>query len=240
MELYKSSDFSALTETLFIERCLNLLKPGGRMGIVLPEGVLNNSDLQRFREFVEGKAKILLIVSIPSDVFKASGANVKPSLMFFKKFTEDERDVYTSIKQKSHREVKERHPEFNDIVAKLALRGKEAPTKDERKKLRIEKKRLEAVMEAEFKQLVKERFDYDIPIAEVEKAGINSIGAEIDNDLIPLEEEFTAYRIEHVLWELPHKELKYVFDSEGNMFRERIADGLVCEPELFYGKDLKI
>ena len=74
LSLYKIG--SGLTEVLFIERCLNLLKPGGRMGIVLPEGVLNGTNLQKAREFVEGKAKLLLIVSIPQDVFMASGATV--------------------------------------------------------------------------------------------------------------------------------------------------------------------
>ena len=88
LSLYKID--SSLTEVLFVERCLNLLKPGGRMAIVLPEGVLNNPNLQKARDFVEGKAKIILIVSIPQDVFIASGATVKPSLLFFKKFTEEE------------------------------------------------------------------------------------------------------------------------------------------------------
>lgn len=63
---------SGLTEVLFIDRCLNLLKPGGRLGIVLPEGVLNNSNLQNVRDYFEGRAKILLIVSIPQDVFMAA------------------------------------------------------------------------------------------------------------------------------------------------------------------------
>jgi type I restriction enzyme M protein len=90
LDLYKTGSMSTLTEVLFIERCLNLLKPGGRMGIVLPEGVLNNTNLQKIREFVESKAKIILITSIPQDVFIASGATVKPSLLFFKKFTEEE------------------------------------------------------------------------------------------------------------------------------------------------------
>lgn len=90
LSLYHTGKMSALTEVLFIERCLNLLKPGGRMGIVLPEGTLNNDNLQRVREYVEGRAKILFIVSIPQDVFMASGAMVKPSLMFFKRFTEEE------------------------------------------------------------------------------------------------------------------------------------------------------
>lgn len=79
LSLYDTGKMSTLTEVLFIERCLNLLKPGGRMGIVLPEGVLNNSNLQKIREYVESKAKIVLITSIPQDVFIASGATVKPS-----------------------------------------------------------------------------------------------------------------------------------------------------------------
>ena len=33
------------TEIIFIERCLSLLKPGGRLGIVLPEGIFNNPSL---------------------------------------------------------------------------------------------------------------------------------------------------------------------------------------------------
>ena len=43
LSLYDSGKLSGLTEVLFIERCLRLLKPGGRLGIVLPEGVLNLS-----------------------------------------------------------------------------------------------------------------------------------------------------------------------------------------------------
>lgn len=59
-------------------------KKGGRLGIVLPDGVLNGANLQKCRDFVEGKAKILMITSIPQDVFVAAGATVKPSLLFLK------------------------------------------------------------------------------------------------------------------------------------------------------------
>lgn len=82
---------STNAEVLFVERCIRLLKPGGRAGIVLPEGVFNNSSSQKLREYVEGNAHILNITSIPADVFLASGANVKPSLLFIKKFTESEK-----------------------------------------------------------------------------------------------------------------------------------------------------
>ncbi len=95
-----------LTEVLFLERCLNLLKPGGRLGIVLPEGVLNNQNLQHIRDYFESIAKILLVVSLPQEVFAASGAIVKTSIVFFKKFTEEERRQYDAIKEKAIQTVR--------------------------------------------------------------------------------------------------------------------------------------
>lgn len=88
LELYQINNNS--TEILFIERCINLLKPGKRAGIVLPEGVLDNPALDRIRRFIESRAKILNITSIPADVFLSSGANIKPSLVFIEKFKDGE------------------------------------------------------------------------------------------------------------------------------------------------------
>lgn len=90
LSLFELGKISSLTESLFLERCLNLLKPGGRMGIVLPEGVMNNIALKRVREYVEGRAKIINITSIPQDVFIASGATIKPSVLFLQKLNDDE------------------------------------------------------------------------------------------------------------------------------------------------------
>lgn len=220
LDLFQIGKFSGLTEVLFIERCLNLLKPGGRMGIVLPEGVLNNTNLQKVRDFVESKAKILLIVSIPQDVFMAAGATVKPSLLFFKKFTENEAEEYNRIYIQASHEVEAKYDEeMTDIDAKLAKRGKEALSKDEKKSLRARKKELVALIENEIKVLVKERFDYVIPIAEVQKAGISTTGAKIENELEPLEKEFTEYRKENKLWEKHVKATKYnVSECESTYF----------------------
>src|SRR3989344_39521 len=44
---------------LFIERALNLIKPGGRLAIVLPQGVLNNTNMQYIRQYLFDKARIL-------------------------------------------------------------------------------------------------------------------------------------------------------------------------------------
>lgn len=235
LDLFQIGKFSGLTEVLFIERCLNLLKPGGRMGIVLPEGVLNNTNLQKVRDFVESKAKILLIVSIPQDVFMAAGATVKPSLLFFKKFTENEAEEYNRIYIQASHEVEAKYDEeMTDIDAKLAKRGKEALSKDEKKSLRARKKELVALIENEIKVLVKERFDYVIPIAKVQKAGISTTGSKIENELEPLEKEFTEYRRENKLWEKHVKATKYNVSDDGTMLRTRFIDGVACEPEPFY------
>ena len=71
-ELPKASEKTATaikTEILFIERCLSLLKPGGRLGIVLPEGIFNNPSLAYVREFCENRAFIRAVSQLaPGDV----------------------------------------------------------------------------------------------------------------------------------------------------------------------------
>lgn len=109
VDKFEVSKFSTLTEVMFIERCLKLLRKGGRMGIVLPEGVLNNGDLQKVRQYFESKAKIILITSIPQDVFIASGATVKPSIVFLKRFTESEEQEYLTAKMQATTEVEQKY-----------------------------------------------------------------------------------------------------------------------------------
>ena len=223
LNLYETGKMSGLTEVLFIERCLNLLKPGGRMGIVLPEGVLNSTNLQKVRDFVESKAKILLVVSIPQDVFIASGATVKPSLLFFRKFTEEETAQYNAIVIAAHKEAeKPYNKELKDIATKLAKRGKEASSKEEKKQLQTRQKEIRVAIETETKKLVKERFDYQIPIAEVQKAGISTTGAPIENELEPLEQEFSTYRKKNNLWNVLLNKTIYTVSEDGKVSRARL------------------
>ncbi len=237
LSLYETGKMSTLTEVLFIERSLRLLKPGGRMGIVLPEGVLNNSNLQKIRDFVESKAKIILITSIPQDVFIASGATVKPSLLFFKKFTEEEAKLWQTIADNARKEIEKKYePQTKPIKEKLALRGKEAPDKEQKKKLRKELKDLQEKIEAEIKAKIKTEFDYQIPIAEVEKAGISTTGAQIENELDPLAKEFTKYRKENMLWQGKFNKVEYEVLDDGSFYRLPIIDNVAQEPEVFYGK----
>jgi len=74
------------TEILFIERCIDFLKPGeGRMGLVLPDGILTNSSLQYVREVLLERCVITAIVSLPQFAFSHFGAGVKSSLVFARK-----------------------------------------------------------------------------------------------------------------------------------------------------------
>jgi len=76
---------SQVPDILFIERCLEFLKDGGRMGIVLPDGDLTNSTLSYVRNFVKDKARILAVVSLPKETFIPHGAGVKASILFLEK-----------------------------------------------------------------------------------------------------------------------------------------------------------
>lgn len=93
------------TELIFVERCLNLLKPGGRMGIVLPDGNLNNPSLAWLRRWTEGRAKLLAVVSLPEETFRSSNATVKASLVFLRKFTEAEAAQWESDWAQAHAEL---------------------------------------------------------------------------------------------------------------------------------------
>lgn len=82
---------------LFIDRCLQLLKPGGRLLIVVPDGILCNSSDRYVREyligrkdegtgrFVGGKAVLRAVVSLPPVTFRLSGAGAKTSFMYLQK-----------------------------------------------------------------------------------------------------------------------------------------------------------
>ena len=86
---------SQKTEILFLERCFDFLKSGtGKLAIILPDGVLTNSSLQYVRDYIEGRFQILAVVSLPQTAFFHYGAGVKTSILFLRKFSEEEYSVY--------------------------------------------------------------------------------------------------------------------------------------------------
>ena len=71
-------------EKLFIEQCLNMLVPGGRMAIVLPRGILKNYSDERIRRYIVKHAYILGVVGLGSNVFKPF-TNTKTIILFLQK-----------------------------------------------------------------------------------------------------------------------------------------------------------
>ena len=220
LNFYETGKMSALTEVLFIERCLRLLKPGGRMGIVLPEGVLNNSNLQKVREYFEGQAKIILICSIPQDVFIKAGATVKPSLVFLKKFTEEERQQYDSVVAKARKTVDDK---YADEIRQIenAYKIKEIKTKA---LYTIQLNAIEAKKQEEMKPLIKEWFDYQIPIAKVEKAGITTTGGECDNELNDVLAAYRLYFAQNPLWNANNIIWDYVLGQDLTVSKKEIMN----------------
>ena len=77
---------SQKTEILFIERCREFLKPGtGKMTIIVPNGILNNSSLQYVRDYIMENNQILAVVSLPQFTFSHYGAGVRTSVLFLRK-----------------------------------------------------------------------------------------------------------------------------------------------------------
>lgn len=72
-------------DILFIEQCLKFLKPGGRMAIVLPDGVLQNISNSFIRYWIRAQAQVTGVVSIPQEAFVPYGTGIKTSLLLLQK-----------------------------------------------------------------------------------------------------------------------------------------------------------
>ena len=114
---------------LFAELCVRQAMPGGRIGIILPNGYLGNRSQQFvvFREWLIRHAKVAAIVAFPRFTFKKSGADVSASVLFLEKRTQPlskARDAEThpfytgivesvgwSVSDKRATRIYKRHPE---------------------------------------------------------------------------------------------------------------------------------
>ena len=80
---------SKAPEVLFIEACYNFLKPGGKMAIVLPDGILGNPNTESVRLWILQHFKLLASVDLPVETFLPQ-VGVQASLLFLQKKTDDE------------------------------------------------------------------------------------------------------------------------------------------------------
>lgn len=79
-------------EVLFIERCLQWLRPGGRMAIVLPDGILGNPGDEYIRYWIMKHAWVLASIDLPIESFIVeANVNILTSLLVLKKKTNEQR-----------------------------------------------------------------------------------------------------------------------------------------------------
>lgn len=200
-ELPKSAKSKIKTEVLFLERCLNLLKPGGRLGTVLPEGIFNNPSLAYVREFIEDRAFLRAVISLPQETFISSGASVKCSLLFLQRFTEEEQQCFDNTYAEAEAEIEAMYAaeiRTEQVRLETAIeKAKQAKDADQRKILQKELKdylkEMKARRVAEARKLLKERFDYPIFMYEADKVGISATGEEDENELYPNPKQPDSY-----------------------------------------------
>ncbi|MBX0310958.1 MAG: N-6 DNA methylase [Sulfurihydrogenibium sp.] len=105
LELYKLAEKNGKLinkigrHILFIERSLQFLRPGGRMAIVLPQGLLNNTNAEYIRRFIIDEARILAVVGLHVNTFKPH-TGTKTSVLFLRKYTEEEKEKIQQLRLK--------------------------------------------------------------------------------------------------------------------------------------------
>ena len=92
-------------DRLFIERCLDFLKPGGFLGIVLPDSILSSPGLTWIREWIQKKAYIIASIDLPVETFEPHTGTQTSILILKKKTPEQEKhpedyEIFMAIPEK--------------------------------------------------------------------------------------------------------------------------------------------
>ena len=98
-------DITGKSEAFFLERWYQLLKPKGRIGVVLPESFFSVEDDVAGRIFLYKHFNIKAIVSLPNFAFLPH-TNTSTSLLFAEKKTVDEETVFLKVWDEKTKEFK--------------------------------------------------------------------------------------------------------------------------------------
>ena len=80
-------------EILFIERCIQLLKPGtGRMAMVVPNGILNNPALGYVRRWIMTNTQVMAVVDMSRELFQPKN-DTQTSMVLLRRLSEEERNL---------------------------------------------------------------------------------------------------------------------------------------------------
>ena len=108
---------------LFLNRSLQCIRPGGRMAIVLPQGLLNNTNAEYIRRFVIDEARILAVVGLHGNTFKPH-TGTKTSVLFLQNYTDEQKDRIQGIRLKYE-------AEWEEFIAELKSHYKDTTWKSE-------------------------------------------------------------------------------------------------------------
>ncbi len=89
-EMTSNLQSSVPPEILFVERCTQLLKPGGKMGIILPDSILGSPGLGYIRQWILTNHKLIASIDLTSDTFQPHNGT-QTSILILQKKTDDEK-----------------------------------------------------------------------------------------------------------------------------------------------------
>ena len=182
------------------------------------------------------------------------------SLVFMRRFTNDEESEYANCKSEALAEVTALHQaEIDKLEATIAksdalteslkddlkkaqtklkqakkdkknttsveseittIKKEQADNRLNKKTAEKELKELYKQIEEDTKPVVKKKFDYDIPIAKIDDAGITTTGAASEGNQLPqLLSEYSAYRTQNNLWTIINNEVTYAMNTDGKYYR---------------------
>jgi type I restriction enzyme M protein len=118
-------------EILFIEKCLRLLRPGGRMAVVLPDGLLQNISNEHIRHWIRFHAKVIAVISIPQEAFVPYGTGIKTSLLLLQKLPSSIPDVFMARIRNVGYDVKGQPVYKHDDSGRLARSESGSPLLDD-------------------------------------------------------------------------------------------------------------
>ncbi len=93
---------------LFLEKCIRLAKPGGKICIILPQGILNNARMERVHAYIFKTCRVIGVISLPQSTFMPH-TNVKTSILVLKKWKGknlEDYNVFMNISKKSGKDKK--------------------------------------------------------------------------------------------------------------------------------------
>ena len=111
------------SENLFVERWYQLLKPGGRFGVVLPESVFDTTENKYIRLFIYKYFKVKAVVSLPQLTFEPF-TSTKTSLLFAQKKTKAEIEEWNKLWSKYSNEWSALKTRCENLLA-VHLEGKD-------------------------------------------------------------------------------------------------------------------